>query len=102
MQPDTENGAFWAKLGGAIATVVTGGWALMKFIKSALDAKLDREAFEHYRVTSDEQVTRHHDAILDLYRKNEKVVDLLREKEQRDSERHERLLAEIHNLPRKL
>lgn len=88
MLPDEEGIGLGAKLFAGAASLVAAFVGVMKLWKGALDGKADKEQVERHKQANDAQTARHHAAILDLYAKNDKVLDLLRDQDRNATERH--------------
>lgn len=100
METGPDEISLGAKVLAALATIVGAGVGVMKLWTLALQAKADKEQVERYKIANDEQLAKHHAAILDLYEKNEKVIDLMRAKEERDITRHLSVLDAISHIKR--
>lgn len=97
----------WIKALAAIATFIAASVGMLKIVRAVWEAKADTaelktlaERHERHQKANEEQIEKHHRAILHLYEKNDKVVDLIREKEERDTERHIAVLTAIHDSKR--
>lgn len=107
MDTGPEEISLGAKLLAALATLIGAGVGAMKLWSRALDGKATKDDVamlaaqqERHRQANAEQVAKHHAAILDLYGKNEKVIDLMRAKEERDVTRHLSILDAISQIKR--
>lgn len=97
MDTNTD-GNFWVRVAAVVVSIIGGFFAVMKLLKSFLDSKADRDQVERHKKANDEQVAKHHAAILDLYAKNDKVVDLIRDLDGRMTERHIEVIKAIGDI----